>query len=183
VSDSDQNDIWQRAVQDVKPLKNKKKHSPKARKYKRPKAVDHEDFYARMLREQGKNMQSPAAQNFAETRVQEEVLNNPNIDRNTRKRMDAGKMNLDGILDLHNMDREQAFEALVRFVQQSQATGLRLLLVITGKGKGQEQEGVLKGLFPTWLETPHLKPFIVRASQAAKHHGGSGAWYLYLKRN
>jgi DNA-nicking Smr family endonuclease len=177
MSDSDNN--WEKEIKNVKPLKGRKKHLSQDVKYKRPKAVEHDDFYAKMLRKE--SHQLPLSENI--TAENPKILDSPHIDRNTRKRIDSGKMRIDGILDLHDMNREQAFETLIRFVQQSYSSGLRLLLIITGKGNKQEDSGVLRKLFPDWLETPHLKPFIVRASQASKQHGGSGAWYIYLKRN
>ena len=55
----------------------------------------------------------------------------------------------------------------------------RCVLVITGKGKGGE--GVLRRNFLRWLEMPAARVLVSGYSEAHARHGGSGAWYVFLR--
>jgi len=64
-----------------------------------------------------------------------------------------------------------------------------LLLVITGKGRGSrdldfmtDRRGVLKHQVPQWLSMPPLGPLVLQVVQAAPKDGGTGAYYVYLRR-
>jgi DNA-nicking Smr family endonuclease len=98
------------------------------------------------------------------------------IDRNTADRFRKGKYPLDASLDLHGMSREQAHMALSQFVYAHHELGARCLLVITGKGT------VLRELLPNWLDEPRLRPFVLALDEAKQQHGGSGAYYVLLRR-
>lgn len=81
----------------------------------------------------------------------------------------------------------QAHPALTRFVLASFATGRRLVLVITGKGKGADaawdtQKGVLRRQVPDWLAGPPLGNVVQEILPAHRSHGGSGAFYVILRR-
>ncbi len=111
------------------------------------------------------------------------------MDRRSFKRLKNGKLAVDGRIDLHGMTQDQAHPALVSFVVGSHAQGRRLLLVITGKGKpGRDdgifpvRRGVLKHLVPQWLALLPLMPLVLQVTQAHAKHGGSGAYYVYLRR-
>ena len=80
------------------------------------------------------------------------------------------------------MTASRAHAALTRFVGRSRAAGLRLVLVITGKGGGEATPGVLRREAPIWLSTPPLSEMVVNVSAAHPKHGGGGALYVYLKR-
>ncbi|MCG6901727.1 MAG: Smr/MutS family protein, partial [Rhodobacter sp.] len=61
--------------------------------------------------------------------------------------------------------------------------------VITGKGRDKDQDGpipvrrgVLKHQVPHWLTTPPLNLMVLQISEAHLKHGGTGAYYVYLKR-
>jgi DNA-nicking Smr family endonuclease len=56
------------------------------------------------------------------------------------------------------------------------------VLVITGRGLGQNGPGVLKSSVPRWLEEPELRRLILATAPAQPHHGGAGAIYLLLRR-
>lgn len=78
------------------------------------------------------------------------------------------------------MTASQAERRLARFVDQAARTGVRWVLVITGKGS--EGEGVLRRLVPLWLKTPPLSGQILAISQARQADGGGGALYVMLRR-
>jgi DNA-nicking Smr family endonuclease len=111
------------------------------------------------------------------------------MDQKAFGRMKRGKLKPEGRLDLHGLTLDRAHPALVRFILSSQASGRRLVLVITGKGKPVDgpglipvPHGVIKYQVPHWLSTPPLAQAVLQVSQAHISHGGAGALYVYLRR-
>jgi DNA-nicking Smr family endonuclease len=87
-----------------------------------------------------------------------------------------GRAEVEGRLDLHGLTHASAYRALLRFLLEAQADGKRLVLVITGKG------GVLRNSLPLWLGQEELKALVAGVSEAHASHGGSGAFYVALRR-
>lgn len=112
------------------------------------------------------------------------------LDKRTHERMRKGKKSPEARIDLHGMTAAQAHGALRSFILSSHARGLRLVLVITGKGNTTRDEigimptrnGVLRHALPQWLGTPDMHPMILQISSAHLRHGGGGAYYVYLKK-
>lgn len=111
------------------------------------------------------------------------------MDHKAFKRMRRGRVQPDARIDLHGMTLDRAHGALVRFVMGQHATGKRLLLVITGKGKPRAEDGpmpvrfgVLRHQVPEWLRLPPLGDIVLQVSPAHASHGGEGAYYVYLRR-
>ncbi|MFW0777811.1 MAG: Smr/MutS family protein [Rickettsiales bacterium] len=102
------------------------------------------------------------------------------IDKNTAERFRKGKYPLDGTLDLHGMTSEKAYGALMRFIDAHYNRGSRCLLIITGKGK--MGSGVLKSSLPGWLSHEEVAPMILTFDSAQVKDGGSGAYYVLLRR-
>ncbi len=105
---------------------------------------------------------------------------NPGIDRSTAEKLRKGKLPIDRRLDLHGMTEAAAHAALNRCVRESHRTGLRVILVITGKGR--EGEGVLRKNLPRWLGLGENAEKVLRTTSAQPLHGGSGAFYVLLRR-
>ena len=111
------------------------------------------------------------------------------MDAKAHKRMKSGKLRPEGKLDLHGMTLDQAHPALTRFVMTAQGQGKRLVIVVTGKGKSKPSEGpiptrlgVLKHQVPMWLRMAPLAAVVLQVTEAHRSHGGSGAYYVYLRR-
>ncbi len=109
------------------------------------------------------------------------------LDRRRKKRVARGHDAIDARIDLHGMTQSQAHDALAAFIRRAQATGARLVLVVTGKGSGalpdgERARGVLRRQVPLWLELPEFRPFIVGFDAAHVLHGGEGALYVRLRR-
>ncbi|MBI3709742.1 MAG: Smr/MutS family protein [Proteobacteria bacterium] len=104
---------------------------------------------------------------------------NPGIDRRTAERLRKGVIPIERRLDLHGLTEPAAHAALDRFVRGSWHDGLRMLLIITGKGRG---EGVLRSGVPRWLAAGEHAARVLRVSPARPQHGGSGALYVLLRR-
>lgn len=114
----------------------------------------------------------------------------PQLDARTEQKIKRGQMPIEGTLDLHGKNQEQAHRQLQSFVMSSHAQGKRCLLIITGKGRstaGGEifdiPEGVLKQKVPMWLFLPPLNQMVLKIFTAQPKHGGGGALYVYLRRN
>lgn len=104
-------------------------------------------------------------------------------------KMTRGKLSPEARIDLHGMTLSEAHPELIRFILNAQSAGLRLVLVITGKGKRREDSGpipqrmgALRHQVPQWLRMAPLGPAVLQIAEAHLKHGGSGAYYVYLRR-
>lgn len=111
------------------------------------------------------------------------------MDKKAFDRMKRGRMSPEARLDLHGMTLAAAHPALTRFILSSQAAGKRMVLVITGKGRTGEDDGpiptrpgILRHQVPHWLQLPPLSAVVLQVKDAHVRHGGSGAYYVMLKR-
>lgn len=106
-----------------------------------------------------------------------------NIDGSTANKVSKGKYPIDARLDLHGMYQDAARESVVNTINNSYATGKRCVLIITGKGRESEgQIGVIKDQLPRWLNMPDLRHKILGFSLARPQHGGTGAFYVMIKK-
>lgn len=111
------------------------------------------------------------------------------MDAKAFARMSRGKLAPEARIDLHGMTLAEARPELVRFVLNAQSNGLRLVLVITGKGRPSEdhgpmpqRQGALRHQLPVWLAQAPLRQAVLQVAEAHLKHGGSGAFYVYLRR-
>jgi DNA-nicking Smr family endonuclease len=109
------------------------------------------------------------------------------LGRKLTKRVARGNATLDARLDLHGMTQEQAHDALLRFIRNAQATGAKVVLVITGKGvrgssADMSERGVLRRMVPQWLRLIEFRAYVVGFEPAHVTHGGEGALYVRLRR-
>lgn len=111
------------------------------------------------------------------------------LDRKTEDRVRKGEIKIEARLDLHGLTADSARQALLQFVQQAYASNKRCILVITGKGRipgaglFSEGKGIIRKEFPLWLEEANIKALILSVSKAQPKHGGTGAYYIYLRKN
>ncbi len=106
------------------------------------------------------------------------------IDKRTATRLRRGQLSIDARLDLHGMIQQEAFRALSLFIEESQESGARCVLVITGKGlKPDGSTGVLRDALPGWLNRAELRPLVLALNHAQPRDGGQGAFYVLLRRN
>lgn len=111
------------------------------------------------------------------------------MDAKLHGRMVRGKILPEARIDLHGMTLAEAHPELVRFILNAQSAGLRLVLVITGKGKRvddtgpiPQRMGALRHQVPQWLRMPPLSQATMQVTEAHLKHGGAGAYYVYLRK-
>ena len=104
-------------------------------------------------------------------------------------RMTRGKLAPEARIDLHGLTLAEAHPDLIRFILNAQGNQMRLVLVITGKGKRgadhgpiPQRMGALRHQVPQWLRLPPLGQAVLQVAEAHLKHGGSGAYYVYLRR-
>ena len=113
------------------------------------------------------------------------------IDKNKLSLLKRGKIKPEKILDLHGLTSVEAKTKAIEFTKINFNLGLRLLLIITGKGKikindlnrEELKPGVLRKSLKSWLYDSDLRPNILGIISSHISHGGDGAFYVYLKSN
>lgn len=104
------------------------------------------------------------------------------LDEPTLDKLSKGRLPIEGRVDLHGMTQEEAYSLLYSFLHRAHAGGIRYVLIITGKGSSSGGDGVLRRSVPAWLSTPAFRHLVSSHDHAARHHGGSGALYVRLRR-
>ncbi|MEJ8475012.1 Smr/MutS family protein [Roseibium algae] len=110
------------------------------------------------------------------------------LEHRYRKKLVRGVKPIDARIDLHGMTQHQAHERLRGFIYQAQASGHKVVLVITGKGKRGEggaftdERGILRRVVPQWLGMSDMRSLVVGYEEAHMSHGGSGALYVRIRR-
>ena len=174
-------DLWRRWTADVQPLADrppdekptKPAAKPKPAKLVAPPKVAH--VSPKAARISNANTEKPALARALDAK-------GPiNIDRRNWERLKRGQIRIERKLDLHGRTQPEAHGALNRFLQMASATGLRCVLVVTGKG-GPEGQGVLRRMVPRWLGEPGNRDKVLTYAPAQPRHGGDGALYVLLRR-
>ena len=114
----------------------------------------------------------------------------PGLDGSTREKLKRGGKDPEARLDLHGMTQAAAHKALLSFLQKAHKKGVRLALVVTGRGNPDKDaaswnakpHGVLKEMVPRWLHEGAYAAFITGTAPAHIRHGGDGALYVYLRK-
>ena len=96
-------------------------------------------------------------------------------------------------IDLHGYTLEQANNAIEKFILDSFRKKINKLIVVTGKGLHSQNEkdpyvskdlSILKYSVPEFIESnKNLMKIINEIKDASIQDGGSGAFYIFLKKN
>ena len=96
-------------------------------------------------------------------------------------------------IDLHGYTLEEANQTIERFIYQSYREKINKLIVVTGKGIHSQNEkdpyvskdlSILKYSVPEFIENnKNLMSIINEIRDASIEDGGSGAFYIFLKKN
>ncbi|RWQ63315.1 Smr/MutS family protein [Mesorhizobium sp.] len=120
---------------------------------------------------------APAAAAKAKTQHVSHALDEPTLEK-----LSKGRLPIEGRVDLHGLTQDEAYSLLFSFLHRAHASGIRYVLVITGKGSSSGGDGVLRRAVPAWLSTAAFRPLVSSHDHAARNHGGSGALYVRLRR-
>ena len=97
-----------------------------------------------------------------------------------QRRLSRERDPIEASIDLHGFGRFEAEDQLRAFLTQSQARGLRAVLVVTGQGR--RGGGVIRASIHEWLQGHALRGVVSGFAMAHRRHGGDGAIYVTLKR-
>ena len=96
------------------------------------------------------------------------------------------------IIDLHGFSLDKANQTLEVLINESYQLGIEKIIVITGKGIRSktannpylsEELSILKNSVPEFIKSNlNLMSKINKISEANVRDGGSGAFYIYLKK-
>lgn len=99
------------------------------------------------------------------------------------RQLKAGAYSPEAHLDLHGMNTDQAYEALLLFTRDAYYQGRRCLLLIPGRGiNSPGGMPVLKEELKSWLTRDPLKRVVLAFCTAQPRHGGAGALYVLLRQ-
>ena len=95
-------------------------------------------------------------------------------------------------LDLHGKSLDEANRIIENFIKKSSEEKVHKLIIVTGKGLHSNNNkdpyvskdlGILKYSIPNFLEkNTELMKLISNISEASIKDGGSGAFYIFLKK-
>ena len=113
----------------------------------------------------------------------------PNKD-NFEKKKKRGKIKS---LDLHGYTLDDANQTIENFIKKSYEDNISKLVIITGEGIHSDNEkdpyvskdlGILKYSIPEFIRNnQELMKMIYEIKEANIEDGGSGAFYIFLKKN
>ena len=96
------------------------------------------------------------------------------------------------LLDLHGKTLDEANQIIENFIRKSYEDKVHKLIIVTGKGLHSSNEkdpyvskdlGILKYSIPNFLNNnTELMKMISNIGEASINDGGSGAFYIFLKK-
>ena len=186
---SDEVELWQQIAKSATPLKLPKNVNTVAKPESKVAEVKNDQFQLNRF-EIGEKATQKSVQNDLKPSISTALDSAPvQMDYKSFKKMKRGKSTPEATFDLHGMTVAQAHSALIHFLMTSYMRNMRLVLVITGKGKFQKdtgpiprQVGILRHQVPQWLRMPPLRDKVLQVTEAHGKHGGSGAYYVYLRK-
>ena len=112
----------------------------------------------------------------------------PNKDINIEKKRPKGQLTF----DFHGYSLDEANRKIFFLIKDSFQKGIRKLIIVTGKGIHSQNEkdpyvsknlGILKYSLPEFIKNNlELMDMIIKIEDAKQEDGGSGAFYILLKK-
>ncbi len=175
-------ELWAHVTRDTRPLPRRKQLAAARTADDRGERPEEARDAAAALRSRASAPRHPA-HGPTPPRLPELSLDaSPGLDARSAERLRRGEMPIEARLDLHGHTQDEAQEALLAFVERAWRARRRTLLVITGKGRRGEGEGVLRAAVPRWLNAAPLRRHLLAFARAQPKDGGAGALYLLLRR-
>jgi len=108
----------------------------------------------------------------------------PGVSEDQMRNLRLGSQPPEAQLDLHGMRAKTAKSAVVQFLSNAVSSGLRLVLIIHGRGLHSGDVGpVLREVVVDCLTSSTISSRIRGFCPAAKSHGGEGAMYIALTKS
>jgi len=107
------------------------------------------------------------------------------LDGSWDRRLGRGAVQPDISIDLHGHNLATAYSLLDRRLEQAIASGVRVVLLITGKpprGEPPIERGRIRAAVGDWLSASRHAGSIAAVRNAHPRHGGAGALYIILRR-
>ena len=114
------------------------------------------------------------------------LTNKDNLEKKNKKKKTKS-------LDLHGYSLDDANQVIEDFIKKSYEEKISKLIIVTGKGLHSDNEknpyvskdlGILKHSVPEFVKNNlELMRIISDIKEASIEDGGSGAFYIYLKKN
>lgn len=102
------------------------------------------------------------------------------VQRSVLRNLKSGKYAIQGEIDLHGFSRDQAMEALGRFLQEQIDARHTCVRIIHGKGRrNSDSEPVLKRVVAAALQRNRR---VLAFCSARENDGGTGALYVLLRK-
>ena len=110
-----------------------------------------------------------------------------------RKNIKKKSFIIDKKIDFHGKTLFESEEIFENVILSCYNSGLRCLLFVTGKGlfkskniehnnKPKLYYGVIRSAFINWVKSNKFSKYILSFEEASITHGGSGAFYVYLRK-
>lgn len=172
-------DLFQKAMEEVVPIDRGKVFTAQPRNPGSERTVCPEDSETlqrlRDLVARGRGFSVAHTPEYMEGSPYQQAL--PDI----TERLHGGDFSVQDHLDLHGMTLEEGEKQLEVFVSDATARGLRMVLVIHGRGKSSPAEPVLKSMVRKWLTTGPCRAWVMAFASARLCDGGAGATYVLLR--
>ncbi|MFO8073538.1 MAG: Smr/MutS family protein [Polyangia bacterium] len=146
----------------------------------RPAPAEADEAYL-VMRQLDELVYGNAPFDFADTDEQIEAAVQ-GLDRRVLRRLRRGDFSVQRHVDLHGLKRDEAREAVARFVREARRDGLRCVLIVHGRGRGSKDNiPVLKEKLRAWLTRGAIGKHVLAYTSARPWDGGTGAVYVLLR--
>lgn len=181
-ADKGDDDLFQKAMKDVIPLKDHKIkiiRSP----VRKEKSADQLSGNSDRVREYLSSLVKESAAwdiSFSDEYMEGAIAG---VGPKIMKRLKRGEFSIQDYIDLHGLTKREAETAVNDFIIQSYQEGLRCVLIVHGRGLGSvDHQPAIKGELPVWFKRGVLKRIVLAFVTARPCDGGAGALYVLLKK-
>ena len=183
-SAQDEEALFIKAMTDVKPLFKHPHHtkingtSPTAIQVQNQKDTDESEIRMRLNRlvQQGEGFVVAYTSEYME-------WTGVNVNPWITQRLHRGDFTIQGYVDLHGLNVQEAKIAFDAFLKDSIASQKHAILIVHGRGLSSPFEPVLKSRVYEWLTSGENKKWIVAFSSARLSDGGAGATVALLRHH
>ena len=171
----DEQALWAKVTETIRPLSREPLPSPRPSAQPAPRPTP--PPIAR--KPKGPPPKAPAAQ----SRARHPIANN--LDSHWDRKLRAGAVEPDRVVDLHGHGLDRAWQAIDRALERAVVNQERVILLVTGHARAGEppvQRGRIRAAVHDWLTASRHRDRIAAVRGAHRRHGGGGSLYLILRR-